>query len=187
VQCEPRAGSVRLAALAFDPTKLKAQTYGADPAVVVFEGSVFCSASVMAPMSIDVTRAEGGTAPYPMLLTPDYVRALTIHADTGPLDPAIVHGCPLASVRVDLQLIETASDLIQDPTGSCTFLGSEEPTTAALDRGRDLATARPGRHRKVTEASCPARFGPGMVPARTRPWGAAIAWFLLGDDRRETT
>ena len=64
--------------------------------------------------TIDVTRAEGGAAPYPTIVTSDYARELAVH-----LESSHDNGCNSMSIMVDLELAQRASDYSYDPTTVC--------------------------------------------------------------------
>jgi hypothetical protein len=68
-----------------------------------------------------VTRAEGGPAPYPAAVTPDYVREFTVHVEAESPASSTPGGCvtPPASATVDLQFAATAADAVNHPDNRC--------------------------------------------------------------------
>jgi len=68
-----------------------------------------------------VTRAEGGPAPYPAAVTPDYVREFSVHIEAQVARSTTPRGCttPDASATVDLQFAETAADAVNHPDVTC--------------------------------------------------------------------
>ena len=66
------------------------------------------SGSSMSTFSYDVTRADGGSADYPALVTPDYVRDISVHFNT-----TISTSCGAVSISGDMEFAQKASDVRQ--------------------------------------------------------------------------
>jgi len=66
------------------------------------------SGSAMSMFMYDVTRADGGSADYPALVTPDYVRDVSVHFNT-----TINTSCGAVSIAGDMELAQKASDVRQ--------------------------------------------------------------------------
>lgn len=64
--------------------------------------------------AFDVTRADGGTADFPALVTPDYVREISVHLM---IDRQT--SCGPASISADVELAQTAADVRQHDGCSC--------------------------------------------------------------------
>lgn len=64
--------------------------------------------------AVDVTRAEGGAVSYPSIVTSDYARDFAVH-----LESSYDNGCTSEALVLDLQLSQTASDYLYDPTTVC--------------------------------------------------------------------
>jgi hypothetical protein len=70
--------------------------------------------SVMTMVEYDVTRADGGSAGYPMLVTSDYVRDVSVHFMI-----TLPTSCGPLSVAGDIELAQKASDVRQNSGCSC--------------------------------------------------------------------
>jgi hypothetical protein len=68
-----------------------------------------------ATVSVDVSRAEGAAAPYPTLVTSDYVREFAIHVETVASQMVSGYGCSPVSAVLDLKLSQTAADAVFQP------------------------------------------------------------------------
>lgn len=62
----------------------------------------------------DVTRADGGTAAYPMLVTSDYVRDVSVHFSI-----TVSTSCGPLAVAGDIELAQKASDVRQNSGCAC--------------------------------------------------------------------
>ena len=71
--------------------------------------------------TLTVTRAEGGTAPYPAVVTADFVREFSVHVNGQAPKGLTPIGCvtPAFSVIIDLQFAETAPDAVNYPDLKC--------------------------------------------------------------------
>ncbi len=67
-------------------------------------------------MTVVVEEAEGGPAPYPTMVTPDYRRRYRIELDTGALS---TDHCDGLAVSLALRLEQTAAQFVNDPHGEC--------------------------------------------------------------------
>jgi len=70
--------------------------------------------SLMTMFQYDVTRADGGTASYPMLVTSDYVRDVSVHFMIS-----LPTSCGALAVAGDIELAQKASDVRQNSGCSC--------------------------------------------------------------------
>jgi hypothetical protein len=72
------------------------------------------SGASMSMFQYDVTRADGGPASYPMLVTPDYVRDVSVHFMIS-----LPTSCGPLSVAGDIDLAQKASDVRQNSGCAC--------------------------------------------------------------------
>jgi hypothetical protein len=105
-----------------DPRALTAGTHTMTPAEagLAFEVSEMyptqCRVEVTTgTISVDVSRAEGAAAPYPTLVTSDYVREFAIHVETVASQMVYGDSCAPVSAVLDLNLGQTAADAVFDP------------------------------------------------------------------------
>ena len=70
--------------------------------------------AAMSTFSYDVTRANGGSADYPALVTPDYVRDISVHFST-----TISTSCGAVSISGDMEFAQKASDVRQHVGCAC--------------------------------------------------------------------
>lgn len=70
-------------------------------------------------VTVDVQAASGGAAPYPALVTNDYVRRFAVHVEALSAKEVFGTGCVPASVTLDMTLEQTATDAVYDPTTPC--------------------------------------------------------------------
>jgi len=72
------------------------------------------SGAAMSMFQYDVTRADGGPADYPVLVTPDYVRDVSVHFMI-----TLPTSCGPLSVAGDIDLAQKASDVRQNSGCTC--------------------------------------------------------------------
>ena len=73
-------------------------------------------------LTFTVETATGGSAPYPQLVTDDFVRTFRLDFDTSSVMPTDNRGGPCSfpvTAQVALHLTQTASDYIYDPKAMC--------------------------------------------------------------------
>jgi len=73
-------------------------------------------------LTVTVEIATGGPAPYPKLVTDDFVRTFRLDFDTSSVEPTTGHGivCDFAlAAQVSLHLTQTAADYVYDPDAPC--------------------------------------------------------------------
>jgi hypothetical protein len=72
-------------------------------------------------VTVTVEDAVGGSAPFPHLVTSDYVRTFRVDFDTASVAPKDANGRPDATVtaKVSLHLSQTAADYVGDPNAFC--------------------------------------------------------------------
>lgn len=76
--------------------------------------------------TIQVSEAVGASAPYPTMVSKDFVRRYVVELDTGAVDcsnGSVPVGCPICSrverLRVTLSLAQTAGDYTYDTSAPC--------------------------------------------------------------------
>jgi len=93
------------------------------PAGTVSIVGFFGAAPPVAGLAVTVTveAAVGGSAPYPQLVTSDYVRTFRLDFDTASLAPKDENGRPdvTMTAKVSLHLSQTAAEYVADPTAFC--------------------------------------------------------------------
>jgi hypothetical protein len=83
-------------------------------------GSRLCRMELTtATVTVDVPTASGGAAPYPALVTNDYVRRFAVHVEALSAKEVFGTGCVPTSVTLDMMLEQTAADAVYDPTTPC--------------------------------------------------------------------
>jgi len=110
-----------------DSRTLVAGTHLVDPAVAKLTvevsqhiGSGPCRMDLTTGnVTVDVQTASGGAAPYPALVTNDYVRRFAVHVEALSAKEVFGTGCVPASVTLDMTLEQTATDAVYDPTTPC--------------------------------------------------------------------
>jgi hypothetical protein len=119
--CEPAEGSLKAVVANIDPRTLTAgtQVFPWGGSKVTFSAGSCVSASSEGTVTIEVTRAEGGNAPYPAGVTADYVREFNVHMESQSGANAADQGCPAIATTVDLQFATVTADAVNDPDAIC--------------------------------------------------------------------
>jgi hypothetical protein len=123
VNCQVTGGYLTVTMEMPDERQLGVGTYAipAQNAGILVANTACTSASSDDTATLVITRAEGGSSPYPAAVTPDYVREFSVHIELEAPQTTVPNGCmtPPASVTVDLQFAESAADVVNHPDARC--------------------------------------------------------------------
>jgi hypothetical protein len=115
---DPRAWSVGAFQIVAEPNNVGTDYRGGLASV-----ASGCTTADLGGMVVTVTveTAVGSAAPYPKLVTDDFVRSFRVDFDTATTTPTTRSGpCDFAvTTKVSLNLVQTAADYVYDPKALC--------------------------------------------------------------------